>query len=70
MIDVDEICKKAEVYEDLRSDFVSLSSYLPPSEGLFDRSNFTGEIKNFLRKFQATGEEIEKFFGSLQAPQE
>lgn len=70
MIDIDEICEKAEVYEDIRADCTSLSSYLPPLEGLFDMPNFTGEIKEFLRNFQATGEEMEKFLGSLQAAQE
>jgi len=66
MIDVDEICEKAEVYEYLRSNVERLSSHLPPLEGLFDRQNFTGEIRQFLINLQATEEEMEKFLGSIQ----
>ena len=69
MFDVDEICEKAEVYEYLRSNVETLSSHLPPLEGLFDLQNFTGEIKQFLINLQATEEEIEKFLGSIQVTQ-
>lgn len=67
MIDVDEICEKAEVYEYLRSNVETLSNHLPPLEGLFDLQNFTGEIKQFLINLQATEAEMEKFLVSIQA---
>jgi hypothetical protein len=69
MIDVDEICEKAEVYGCLRSNVETLSSHLPPLEGLFDIQNFTGEIKQFLINLQETEEEMEKFLGSIQVTQ-
>ena len=69
MIDVDGICEKAEVYQYLRSNIESLSSHLPPLEGLFDTQNFTGEIKQFLVNLQATEEDMEKFLRSIQVTQ-